>query len=208
MPQKLYALPCQRQGGTNAEIDLGLPWPGLAACAAILALAAPAWCDHQRHARRHRPPERRRPVAAAGLLGRHLALLLGTLISPDGFPHRRALRRGRTPGAGHVRPRLPGRRQTYTGTWHADPLYNQAQSDPHDIAVVVLDKPVKGITPASCPRPARCRSSRPAQQFTSVGYGAYEVTNDPGGHRSSTTTSAYVATGTLNAMNPPGCGSR
>src|SRR5689334_17806440 len=33
---------------------------------------------------------------------------------------------------------------TYWGTWHADPAYNQAQSDPHDIAVVVLDKAIKG----------------------------------------------------------------
>lgn len=32
---------------------------------------------------------------------------------------------------------------TYWGTWHADPAYNQAQSDPHDLAVVVLDKAVK-----------------------------------------------------------------
>src|SRR3954466_9981371 len=28
--------------------------------------------------------------------------------------------------------------QTYTGTWHGDPAYNQSQSDPHDIAVVVF----------------------------------------------------------------------
>src|SRR3954468_7131799 len=26
----------------------------------------------------------------------------------------------------------------FTDTWHADPAFNQAQSDPHDIAVVVL----------------------------------------------------------------------
>ena len=28
--------------------------------------------------------------------------------------------------------------KTYTGTWYADPLYNQQQSDPHDLAVVVV----------------------------------------------------------------------
>src|SRR5512147_535573 len=38
--------------------------------------------------------------------------------------------------------------KTYTGTWYADPLYNQSQSDPHDIAVVVFDKPIKDIAPA------------------------------------------------------------
>src|SRR5215204_3183006 len=30
--------------------------------------------------------------------------------------------------------------KTYTGTWHADPAYTGAQSDSHDIAVIVLDK--------------------------------------------------------------------
>ncbi len=40
----------------------------------------------------------------------------------------------------------------YWGTWHADPGYNQAQSDPQDVAVVVLDKPVTGITPARLPK--------------------------------------------------------
>src|SRR3954463_10846084 len=31
----------------------------------------------------------------------------------------------------------------YADTFHGDPAYDQAQSDPHDIAVVVLDKAVK-----------------------------------------------------------------
>src|SRR3954464_8361398 len=42
--------------------------------------------------------------------------------------------------------------KTYWGTWHADPRFNQAQSDPHDVAVVVLDKAVKGITPSRLPK--------------------------------------------------------
>src|SRR5215207_8917008 len=41
--------------------------------------------------------------------------------------------------------------KVYIGTFHADPAYNQSQSDPHDIAVVVFDKPVKGIEPAKLP---------------------------------------------------------
>src|SRR3954470_7403535 len=28
--------------------------------------------------------------------------------------------------------------KAYWGTWHGNPLYNQSQNDPHDIAVVVL----------------------------------------------------------------------
>src|SRR6266498_1552978 len=38
----------------------------------------------------------------------------------------------------------PGTGAIYAGTWHADPAYDQAQGDPHDIAVVVLDKAIKG----------------------------------------------------------------
>jgi len=40
------------------------------------------------------------------------------------------------------------------------------------------------------------------QQFTSVGYGAYEVTNDPGGHQYLYNDVRMVATGTLNSINP------
>lgn len=39
----------------------------------------------------------------------------------------------------------------YSGTFHV-PAYSQAQSDPHDLAVVVLDRAVKGITPALLPK--------------------------------------------------------
>jgi secreted trypsin-like serine protease len=91
--------------------------------------------------------------------------------------------------------------KVYWGTWHADPLYNQSQSDPHDIAVVVLDRTVN-TTPASLPT-AGSLSSLPAnQQFTSVGYGAYEVTNEPGGHQYLYNDVRMVATGTLNSINP------
>jgi hypothetical protein len=91
--------------------------------------------------------------------------------------------------------------KVYTGTFEADPRYTWAQSDPHDIAVVVFDKVVKGITPARLPR-AGSLSSLPAdQQFTSVGYGAYEVTSGPGGHTFLYNDVRMVATGTLNAIN-------
>jgi V8-like Glu-specific endopeptidase len=88
--------------------------------------------------------------------------------------------------------------RVYNGTWHGDPAYNQSQSDPHDIAVVVLDKAVKGITPSKLPQANSLSNLPKTQQFTSVGYGAYEVVrgqpyyNDVRG----------VATGTLNSINP------
>src|SRR5947208_47219 len=39
----------------------------------------------------------------------------------------------------------------YNGTYYPNPLYNQAQSDPHDIAVVVFPRPIHGLTPAQLP---------------------------------------------------------
>jgi hypothetical protein len=88
--------------------------------------------------------------------------------------------------------------KTYVGSWHADPAYNQSQSDPHDIAVVVFDKAIKGLTPARLPAAGSLSNLSGDQQFTSVGYGAYQVAkgqpyyNDVRG----------VATGTLNSINP------
>jgi V8-like Glu-specific endopeptidase len=91
--------------------------------------------------------------------------------------------------------------KVYTGTFHADPAYDQSQSDPHDIAVVVLDKAVKGISPAKLPAAGSLSGLSGSQQFTSVGYGAYEVTNGPGGHQYLYDDVRMVATGTLNSVN-------
>jgi secreted trypsin-like serine protease len=90
--------------------------------------------------------------------------------------------------------------KTYVGTWYADPLYGHTQSDPHDIAVVVFDKPVKGITPAQLPTAGSLSNLPSGQQFTSVGYGAYEVTNQPGGHRYLYNDVRGVAVGSLNSV--------
>src|SRR5215211_6045954 len=64
----------------------------------------------------------------------------------------------------------------YWGTWHADPNYTQAQTDPHDIAVVVLDHPVIGIAPAQLPAAGSLDDLGVGTRFTSVGYGAQSVT--------------------------------
>lgn len=89
----------------------------------------------------------------------------------------------------------------YAGTFHADPLYTGAQNDPHDLAVVVLDREVEGITPALLPTAGAFDRLPSGQSFTSVGYGAYEVTNQPGGHQYLYDDVRGVATGTLNATN-------
>ena len=89
---------------------------------------------------------------------------------------------------------------TYWGTWHADPSFSQAQGDPHDIAVVVFDKPVKSIAPARLPAAGSLASLSGNQQFTSVGYGAQSVTNGPGGKTFHYADVRYVAVGTLNSI--------
>ena len=88
----------------------------------------------------------------------------------------------------------------YSGTFHGDPRYGGDQNDPHDIAVVVLDDPV-GIAPAALPPRGSLSDLPHEQRFTSVGYGAYEVTNGPGGHQFLYDDVRMVARGTLNAIN-------
>src|SRR3954467_7010936 len=90
---------------------------------------------------------------------------------------------------------------TYWGTWHADPAYTKAQGDPHDIAVVVLDKAPKGIQPALLPKAGSLDGLSGSQQFTSVGYGAQSVSSGPGGHTFNYADIRYVSTGTLNSIN-------
>jgi secreted trypsin-like serine protease len=92
--------------------------------------------------------------------------------------------------------------KVYYGRFEADPLYNQAQSDPHDIAVVVFDRPIRGITPATLPTADSLSSLSGTQTFTSVGYGAYEVTKGPGGRQFLYDDVRMMATGTLNSTNP------
>ena len=90
----------------------------------------------------------------------------------------------------------------YTGTFEADPLYNQSQSDPHDIAVVVLDQPVRGIEPALLPEADSLSDLSGSQTFTSVGYGSYEVTKGHGPREFLYDDVRMRATGTLNSINP------
>jgi hypothetical protein len=91
---------------------------------------------------------------------------------------------------------------TYPGTWHADPGFRNAQSDPHDIAVVVLDSAPAGIAPARLPRAGALSGLPHGTPFTSVGYGAQSVTSGPGGKTFHYGDVRYVTTGTLDAVTP------
>ncbi len=96
----------------------------------------------------------------------------------------------------------PVKGTTYWGTWVADPSYRKAESDPHDLAVVLLDKAVKRITPARLPAADSLGDLSGDQQFTSVGYGAQAVTNGPGGKTFHYADVRYVSSGTLNSITP------
>jgi V8-like Glu-specific endopeptidase len=68
----------------------------------------------------------------------------------------------------------------YHGAMHTNPLYNKSQSDPGDIAVIVLDDAVSGITPAQLPTAGLLDQMKKAKtlngtRFTSVGYGIPHV---------------------------------
>jgi V8-like Glu-specific endopeptidase len=91
---------------------------------------------------------------------------------------------------------------TYWGTWHADPGYNKSQSNPQDLAVVVLDNAVIGVTPARLPAAGSLNGVDGRTTFTSVGYGAQSVTNGPGGKTFHYADVRYVAVGTLNSLTP------
>ena len=157
---------------------------------------------HEWHTGRKRAPERGRPARTEGLLGRHVGGVQRHVDQPDDLPHGRALRPWCFTGCGHLR--LVVRRvdrEEYWGTWRADPAYTHEQSDPHDLAVVVLDEAVTGITPARLPAAGSLGGLKVGTKFTSVGYGAQSVTIDKGPtfHYADI---RYVATGSLNAVNP------
>ena len=126
----------------------------------------------------------------------------GTLISPTVFLTAAHCGSGTARVTVTFSPAYQAGDKTYTGTWYADPLYNWKESDPHDMAVVVFDKPVKGILPARLPAANSLSKLPGSQQFTAVGYGAYEVTNGPGGHQFFYNDVRMFATGTLNAVSP------
>lgn len=90
----------------------------------------------------------------------------------------------------------------YAGTFYFDTQYNQAQDDPHDIAVVVLDKPVAGITPARLPKAGQLNSLSVNQKFTAVGYGGQEAVNQPGGPVIAYLDTREYSVSSLDAVNP------
>ncbi len=93
----------------------------------------------------------------------------------------------------------------YWGTWYQHPAYYGGEDNPNDVAVIVLDRAIKGVTPAkvvSLGLLDRMKADGTLNQstaFTSVGYGAQEP-----GHANALT---YLDTreysiGYFNALGP------
>lgn len=98
------------------------------------------------------------------------------------------------------------RSKLYHGTMHTNPNYNQAQSDPGDIAVIVLDKAVKGITPASLPSAGlfdrmKADGTLNGQKFTAVGYGVLQPSVGGGPPEFPDTNLRWKAVSEFGALN-------
>jgi hypothetical protein len=104
----------------------------------------------------------------------------GTLISPTVFLTAAHCNLGSSRVFVSFDSHIDGTSKLYAGTYHANPEYNQTQDDPLDLAVVVLDKPMKGLTPARLPTLGQYDNVAKNQLFTAVGYGGQEPTQEPG----------------------------
>ncbi len=94
----------------------------------------------------------------------------------------------------------------YSGHMHTHPLYGHDEHDPHDIAVIVLDQAVKGITPARLP-PAglfdqmKAEGTLSSQLFTNAGYGGQERVISAGGPVVSYNDAREYSVSSFDALN-------
>src|SRR5215207_5710168 len=95
----------------------------------------------------------------------------GTLISPTVFLTAAHCNLGSSRVTVSFDSKYSTKSKLYAGTFYYDPQYNWKQDDPHDIAVVVFDKPVTNIAPSRLPTAGQLDSLSGSQKFTAVGYG-------------------------------------
>lgn len=101
---------------------------------------------------------------------------------------------------------VEGKSKLIAGTVHTNPNYNQAQSDPGDIAVVTLSKAVS-ITPVQLPtlnlldQMKKAGTLNGSTVFTSVGYGVHEPVLGGGPPYFPFTSDRNYALGTFDALN-------
>lgn len=126
----------------------------------------------------------------------------GTLISPTVFLTAAHCDVGTTRVSVTFDPVYSAKVKLYTGTYHADPTYTQSQDDPHDLAVIVFDKPIAGLTPARLPVAGQFNQVAKDQKFTAVGYGGQEAVNQPGGPVNGYLDTRENAVSTFSAVGP------
>ncbi len=126
----------------------------------------------------------------------------GTLVSPTVFVTAAHCHIGTTRVFVTFDEKFSSRSKLHAGTFYYDPQYNWAQDDPHDLAVVVFDKPVANITPARLPAAGQLDALKVNQKFTAVGYGGQEPINQPGGPVIGYLDTREFSTPSLNSVNP------
>jgi secreted trypsin-like serine protease len=98
----------------------------------------------------------------------------------------------------------------HTGTFRAHPDYKPGTytSSPNvpDIAVVVFDEPIPGITPAGLPTAGQLDQMQAAKiltstLFTAVGYGDTQFTSGPGGHTTTHLQARNYSVSTFNSLS-------
>ena len=106
-------------------------------------------------------------------------------------------------------PTLTEHSKLYCGTFTPSPYYSQRQSNPNDVAVVVFEHPIRGITPATVVQEVgyldqliAAGELNQSTEFVSVGYGGTEFTNAPGGPTAQYLDTRMYATGTFNSLGP------
>lgn len=118
--------------------------------------------------------------------GTSYAFCTGTLISPTVMLTAAHC----NPGVAQVKVTFESAVQNaavmYVGRYSAHPNYRAGQNDPHDIAVIVFDQPIPGITPARLPTlglfdTLKSNGMLAATRYTAVGFGGQERTFDDKG---------------------------
>ncbi len=140
------------------------------------------------------------------------AICSGTLISPKIFltaAHciEAAESRGITQAFVSFDSELTEVSTVFPGKMRMNPGYNKSQSDTGDIAVIELDQPVTGITPAQLPTVGffdqeAAKNGLKDKKFTAVGYGLLERQVGGGQPSFGRSNLRMVSTSSFSAINP------
>jgi V8-like Glu-specific endopeptidase len=183
----------------------------LALAAAVLVAAGSAFAITYGHYDGNDHPNVGAMIFKSPSTGLYRIICSGSLISPTVFltaSHCTAAleQRGITDVWVTFDPQFTQRSKLYHGTYHTNPLYNQAQSDPGDIAVITLDKAITGVTPVQLPNAGlldrmKANGTLNGTRFTSVGYGVQEPQTGPGGITNAFLMERWAADGEFDALN-------